>query len=351
LAENLLRVLDYLHQFEPPVLHRDIKPSNLILGEDGLVYLVDFGAVQNQAALTGVTFTVVGTCGYAPLEQFWGRAVPASDLYALGATLIHLLTGLAPVDLPQRNSRIEFAAAVPQLSPFFRSWLEKLTETALEKRFSSAKEALQVLRNRDLMPARSSRKLSQPDRSSIQLQRSPGALSIYLPPLTGWNCLNVLKLRDFAVGYFFLAFSVPFSKALAGIGLGYLWIFMFVMPMTGAYVYFLALQSCENTELLFEEDSLTITRRSFRFLKPDHKVISVDSIMSVFTQRISNRHHVILNVQGDENWNLDRHVIRRNMMHPAAIPESYYYDIGGWLSELEALWLMQEIQDWLGGRD
>jgi serine/threonine protein kinase len=92
-AIELLAVLNYLHQLPQPVLHRDIKPSNLIRGEDGLMYLVDFGAVQDRATLTGMTFTVVGTCGYAPLEQFWGRAVPASDLYALGGTLIHLGTG------------------------------------------------------------------------------------------------------------------------------------------------------------------------------------------------------------------------------------------------------------------
>jgi len=75
-----------LHELSPPVLHRDIKPSNLIINSENNVYLVDFGAVQSRGAVTGVTFTVVGTSGYAPLEQFWGRAVPGSDLYALGMT-------------------------------------------------------------------------------------------------------------------------------------------------------------------------------------------------------------------------------------------------------------------------
>jgi Serine/threonine protein kinase len=93
-----------LHELSPPVLHRDIKPSNLILDDSEQIYLVDFGAVQAQASVTGVTFTVVGTSGYAPLEQFWGRgAVAASDLYALGATLIHLLTNTYPADLPQKK--------------------------------------------------------------------------------------------------------------------------------------------------------------------------------------------------------------------------------------------------------
>lgn len=88
IAVDILNILVYLHELHPPVLHRDIKPSNLILGEDEKIYLVDFGAVQDKAASEGVTFTIVGTYGYTPMEQFGGRAVPASDLYALGATLI-----------------------------------------------------------------------------------------------------------------------------------------------------------------------------------------------------------------------------------------------------------------------
>ncbi|HAA26380.1 MAG TPA: serine/threonine protein kinase, partial [Cyanobacteria bacterium UBA8553] len=88
IAEDILEILVYLHGLNPSVLHRDIKPSNLILGKDERVYLVDFGAVQDRAAAEGATFTVVGTYGYAPLEQFGGRATPASDLYGLGATLI-----------------------------------------------------------------------------------------------------------------------------------------------------------------------------------------------------------------------------------------------------------------------
>lgn len=138
---QVLKILHHLHRLNPPVLHRDIKPSNLILGENNQVYLVDFGAVQDRAVTEGATFTVVGTYGYAPLEQFGGRAVPASDLYALGATLIHLLTGIPPADLPQQNLRIQFQEIVT-LKPELADWLEKLTEPAVERRFQSAGEAL-----------------------------------------------------------------------------------------------------------------------------------------------------------------------------------------------------------------
>ncbi|MGP1386820.1 MAG: serine/threonine protein kinase [Thainema sp.] len=108
IAADLLQILFYLHSLTPPVFHRDIKPSNLILDECNRIFLIDFGAVQDRAAIEGSTFTVVGTYGYAPMEQFGGRTVAASDLYSLGATLIHLLTGVSPADLPQRNLQIQF---------------------------------------------------------------------------------------------------------------------------------------------------------------------------------------------------------------------------------------------------
>lgn len=144
MATELLQILIYLHELSPLVLHRDIKPSNLIWGKDNKIYVVDFGAVQDRAKAEGVTFTVVGTSGYAPPEQLWGRAVPASDLYALGATLIHLLTRTPPSELVQDNLRIRFANRV-SLNPSFTDWLEELTEPALEKRLSTARQALQIL--------------------------------------------------------------------------------------------------------------------------------------------------------------------------------------------------------------
>ncbi|BAZ17539.1 serine/threonine protein kinase [Calothrix sp. NIES-4071] len=147
IAVDILKILIYLHSLNPLVLHRDVKPSNLIWGDDNQVYLVDFGAVQDKAAKEGVTFTVVGTYGYAPMEQFGGKAVPASDLYALGATIIHLLTGLPPSELPQRSLRIEFSHLV-NISSDFSEWLQKLTSPAPEDRFATAPAALDALNNR-----------------------------------------------------------------------------------------------------------------------------------------------------------------------------------------------------------
>ncbi len=152
IAMEILEILIYLHELSPPILHRDIKPSNLIWGKNRQIYLVDFGAVQDRATAEGVTFTVVGTSGYAPPEQLWGRAVAASDLYALGATLIHLLTGTAPADLPQDNLRIQFTDRV-SLDSGFADWLEQLTEPAPERRYSTARQTLEALKTSDSVPS------------------------------------------------------------------------------------------------------------------------------------------------------------------------------------------------------
>ncbi|HBE21577.1 MAG TPA: hypothetical protein DDW51_29280 [Cyanobacteria bacterium UBA11367] len=158
IATDLLNILIYLHDLSPPVLHRDIKPSNLILAENG--------QVQERAKAEGVTFTVVGTSGYAPPEQLWGKAVPVSDLYALGATLIHLLTGTAPADLPQHQMRLEFRDKV-NINTALATWIEQLTEPAPEKRFVSAKEALEELQ----VPRHSSGKIYQPAGETVNYGR------------------------------------------------------------------------------------------------------------------------------------------------------------------------------------
>ena len=151
IAKKLLEILIYLQEQNPPVIHRDLKPSNILLGDRsgnnvGEVYLVDFGSVQTAAANEGATRTVVGTYGYMPPEQFGDRTVVASDLYALGATLIYLVTGYHPADLPQKDFRIEFEH-LTTLSYEFVEWLKWLTEPTLERRLPFAQEALTALEN------------------------------------------------------------------------------------------------------------------------------------------------------------------------------------------------------------
>ena len=182
IATQVLEILIYLHKLAPPIWHRDIKPSNLLLGEDNQIYLLDFGAVQNQGAAEGVTFTVVGTTGYAPLEQFWGKTVPASDLYALGATIIHLLTGISPADLPQEKLRIKFADRV-SVNRAFIKWVEGMTEPDPHQRYQRALSALEDLKAghflKDNFPL-----ITSPFGEKVKLGKSHQELKIVLPILT-----------------------------------------------------------------------------------------------------------------------------------------------------------------------
>jgi len=189
LAKSLLAILMYLHEQNQPVIHRDIKPSNILLhsragNSAGQVYLVDFGSVQNQAAKFGGTITVVGTYGYMAPEQFGGRAVPASDLYGLGATLIYLVTGLHPAELPQQDLRIQFADRAGQLNPNLIDWLEWMTEPSLEKRLSSAEEALRSLDENPFIINKINKSplAVQPLESDIKLTKNSEFIEIIIPP-------------------------------------------------------------------------------------------------------------------------------------------------------------------------
>ncbi|MBE9183725.1 ankyrin repeat domain-containing protein [Microcoleus sp. LEGE 07076] len=155
IATQILEILVYLHSQTPPVIHRDIKPENIVFKspinshkqKDWEVCLVDFGAVQNTYNNTLMRgSTVVGTYGYMAPEQFLGQAVPATDLYGLGATLLYLLTHRSPAELPTNILQRDFRSQIP-ISSAFADWLEKTIAPDLENRFQSAKEALESLRN------------------------------------------------------------------------------------------------------------------------------------------------------------------------------------------------------------
>ena len=150
-----LGLLDYLHTRAPPVLHRDIKPANLIIRSDGSLAFVDFGAVRNvfrSAEESGST--VVGTYGYMPYEQYMGQASPASDLYALAATFLHLLTGRVPADFLSGSGRIEVPADLPCGDPL-RSVISRMLSPAPADRFQSARAARAALFGTGTPPARS----------------------------------------------------------------------------------------------------------------------------------------------------------------------------------------------------
>ena len=110
-ADQLLDALDYLHTQEPPIVHRDIKPQNLKLTARGQIILLDFGLAKGQVGEISRVTTSASIFGYtpnyAPLEQIQGLGTDArSDLYALAATLYHLITGVKPPDALTRAAAI-----------------------------------------------------------------------------------------------------------------------------------------------------------------------------------------------------------------------------------------------------
>jgi len=145
IAREVLDVLDALHRRSPKILHRDIKPANLIVREDGTIALVDFGAAREllRDVTHGATF--VGTFGYMPFEQMGGTVDERSDLYALGATLLHCLTGVPPDDLMGESLTAAFDRSATTPSPGFRAMLARLLVRERDYRCRSAAEALALL--------------------------------------------------------------------------------------------------------------------------------------------------------------------------------------------------------------
>lgn len=144
IARTICEILIYLHGFSPPIIHRDIKPGNIMLRQsDQKVYLIDFGAVKGPVqANQGLTMT--GTVGFMPLEQIEGQAVPASDLYALGMSLIQILSLQEPAQLPKKDLKPDFRPFV-NISKPFASLIDQLVEADVAKRFQSAHDVLDAL--------------------------------------------------------------------------------------------------------------------------------------------------------------------------------------------------------------
>ncbi len=132
-ARQILDALECLHTQDPPALHRDVKPANVRLTPSGTVKLVDFGLVKLLVPDQDHTLTVLqgrGTAQYTPLEQYGGdtgHTSVRSDIYALGATLYHLLTGQPPADAKSRYLRPGLLVPPTQLNPD----VSPLIETAI----------------------------------------------------------------------------------------------------------------------------------------------------------------------------------------------------------------------------
>ncbi len=349
IAKAVLEILVYLHGLYPPIIHRDIKPSNILLGERsgnsvGQVYLVDFGSVQTVLASETGTRTVVGTYGYMPPEQFGGRTVAASDLYSLGATLIYLVTGTHPADLPQKDFRIQFEQ-LANLSPSFSNWLKWMIEPSLERRLSSAAGAMSTTGfayaalEKPQPTNLPTLVVGKPDGSKIQLTKNGDSLEIIVPPsgfdpsiiFTGlfaivWNSFILFWTigalsAPFPVNIPFALFSLPFW------GAGFMMVYKFIFNLFGS-IY-----------LRLNPEQISLTWKLFRwkFERP----------------RPSPRQSVNKLVY------IPKHFTKGSKDTRVAVPAQLYicsglqkYQIGGndggIKSEVELEWLAHELSEWLG---
>jgi serine/threonine-protein kinase len=187
LASELLAVLEYLHGLSPRVIHRDLKPANVMRRDDGSLALVDFGAARDL--VRGVTHgaTLVGTFGYMPPEQLGGTVDVTADLYALGATLIHLLSRKSPDELLRPGMELSFDDAV-NVSDGLRGWLKTLTQRERSARFQSAPQALEAL---DALKRPRVQTTSPPVSHKLSLKRLGVPLLLAIPLL--WGVLVAMR--------------------------------------------------------------------------------------------------------------------------------------------------------------
>lgn len=330
IAKQILEILRYLHDLNPPILHRDLKPSNIIQGKDNHIYLVDFGAVQDQAIAEGATFTVVGTYGYCPMEQFGGKACAASDLYALGATLIHLLTGVAPGDLPTKNLKLDFRALVTA-DEHFLNWLEKLVEPALEQRFASVTQALNYLDQpaQATVSHRGKIRIHKPRYSQIQLKSWGDRLEITIPRRNFQTFGDLFHGANVVIfGIVSVLVLVSFSALFFSFGLA-----CFLMWMWGftSWRSFTTL-FCE-TRISFRRDTFSISKHLWRF--------------KYFLTKGSTPKIQDISLTHNGSSSKTPTTIMMTCETPFKVQEYERRQFGEGLKEDELIWLAQEIRQWL----
>lgn len=150
-AKQLCDVLGYLHSRKPPIIYRDMKPANVMLKPDGSITLIDFGTAREYKSKNIADTTCLGTIGYAAPEQFggMGQTDARTDIYCLGATLYHLVTGMNPCEPPYEIKPIR------QINPALSNGLEKIimkcTQRDPDARYQSCAELMYDLEHFDEM--------------------------------------------------------------------------------------------------------------------------------------------------------------------------------------------------------
>lgn len=147
-AKQICDALSYLHSQKPVIIYRDMKPANVMLKPEGNIKIIDFGIAREYKEQKLADTTVLGTKGYAPPEQYSGQTDPRSDIYALGMTMHHLLTGVDPRGgepyAPVRQWN-------PELSEGIEVIIDKCVQPAAENRYQSCSDLLYDLEHPDLI--------------------------------------------------------------------------------------------------------------------------------------------------------------------------------------------------------
>lgn len=148
---DILRGLSYLHDQSPPIIYRDMKPDNVMLSRNGQIKIIDFGIARTKKNEDKISTTqsedtvLLGTRGYAAPEQFGGKGQSdeRTDIYCLGATMYHLLTGKSPCEPPYHMYPIRHFDST--LSKGMENILIKATKADPDKRYQSCQEFIQAL--------------------------------------------------------------------------------------------------------------------------------------------------------------------------------------------------------------
>lgn len=144
-AMQICEALEYLHTRKPPIIYRDMKPANVMLKPDGNIKVIDFGIAREYKDQSLADTVSLGTKGYAAPEQFGGKGQTdvRTDIYCLGVTLYHLLTGQNPCEPPYEIYPIRHWN--PQLSAGLEAIIQKCTQLNPDDRYQSCAELLYAL--------------------------------------------------------------------------------------------------------------------------------------------------------------------------------------------------------------
>jgi serine/threonine-protein kinase len=197
-AMDTADVLDYIHSQNPPIIYRDLKPANLMIdARTNRVMLVDFG-IARFVAPTQKGVTAIGTMGYAPPELFAGNVEARSDIYSLGATMFHLLTGQDPQDNPLLIFDFAKNPKPRQINPAITPEMEDLICCAVEhkpeNRFPSAAAFGEALKMH-LRFLQEGKGMAAPAPSPFETQQTVG------PVFTCVNCGRELAKDDVFCAY------------------------------------------------------------------------------------------------------------------------------------------------------